>query len=164
MLACAVGTFARAAARATATVAVALCCVAPVRAHAQRVRMAAGTLALPAGFVLRELRGTESHPGRVLREDSSLVIHYDIGAMAGVHAHPSHRGTFVWLTEHTVDGRRAYTGMREQDGRRRMVTTILGESRDAMSLPANFEADVRDERDVAEFLLVVTSYSPGPPR
>ena len=132
----------------------------PTPSHAQRVTIAAGSLELPSGFVVRELRGTDSHPGRILRADSTLVIHYDIGAMAGARAHPSHRASYAWLTEHVVLGRRAYTGMREQDGRRRIVTTILGESRDAMSLPANFEAEVRDERDVAEFMFVVTSYSP----
>jgi len=149
---------------ATLPLVVALLCVRPASAHAQRVTIGPGTLRLPAGFVVRELRGTDSHPGRILRGDSTLVIHYDIGAMAGARAHPSHRATYAWLTEHAVSGRRAYTGMREQDGRRRIVTTILGESRDAMSLPANFEAEVRDERDVAEFMLVVTSYSPDAPR
>ena len=145
---------------ATLPLAAALLCARPTSAHAQRVTIGPGTLHLPAGFVLRELRGTDSHPGRILRGDSTLVIHYDIGAMAGARAHPSHRTSYAWLTEHAVLGRRAYTGMREQDGRRRIVTTILGESRDAMSLPANFDAEVRDQRDVAEFMFVVTSYSP----
>ena len=145
---------------ATMPLVVAMLCLRPMPSHAQRVVIGQGTIQLPAGFLVRALRGTDSHPGRILRGDSSLVIHYDIGAMAGARAHPSHRASYAWLTEHVVLGRRAYTGMREQDGRRRMVTTILGESRDAMSLPANFEAEVRDERDVAEFMLVATSYSP----
>jgi hypothetical protein len=110
---------------------------------------------------VQELRGTDSAPGVIRRADSSLVIHYDIGAMAGVRVHPGRRRDFAWFIEHEVGGRRAYSGLILADGRRQLATTVLGDSREAWSLPANFVADVRSERDVAEFMLVVSSYRPA---
>ena len=70
---------------------VAALCVQPSPSHAQRVTVGQGSVQLPTGFVLRELRGTDSHPGRILRADSTLVLHDDIGAMSGAHAHSTHR-------------------------------------------------------------------------
>jgi hypothetical protein len=133
----------------------------PLPAAGQRVVIATGTLSLPVGFAVHERRGTDSYPGVILRADSSLAIHYDIGAMAGARVHPSHRDDYVWFVEHRVGGLRAYTGLSTRDGRRQIATTILGDGQEAWTLPANFEAEVRDERDVAEFALIVASYQPG---
>ena len=131
--------------RAILAAAVLVCCM-PLSAMTQRVRIETGTVSPPTGFTVHERRGTDSHPGTIVRADSSLVIHYDIGAMAGARAHPSHRKQYLWLAEHRVSGRLAYTGLTVREGRRWLVTTVLGDSRDAWTLPANFEADVRDER------------------
>jgi hypothetical protein len=121
-----------------------------------------GTLTLPRGFALRAQQGTDSYPGLILRADSSLVIAYDIGAMAGARVHPNRSGAYVWLVEHEVHGHRAYTGLAVDGAQRRLATTVLGSGSEPWSLPANFEAEVHDERDVAEFMLIVSSYEPTP--
>jgi hypothetical protein len=48
--------------------------------------------------------------------------------------------------------------------RRQIVTTIMGKQDEHWSVPANFTADVGSDRDVAEFMLIVGSYVPAPPR
>lgn len=129
---------------------------------AAQVQMPTGTISLPATFTLRPLRGTDSSPGTIVRAGGGMVIQYDIGGMAGSWVVPARKESFLWMTAHEVDGRVAYTGLaRDSAGVRTIATTILGESRDdAWTLPANFSAEVRDERDVAEFMAIVTSYRP----
>jgi hypothetical protein len=69
------------------------------------------------------------------------------------------------MTEHRVNGYLAYTGLYEEEGRRRIATTIHGDGREpGFTLPANFTADVDDERDVAEFILITSTYRPTAPQ
>lgn len=126
----------------------------------QQVAIRPGTLTLPVGFTHRAQRGTDSYPGRITASDGSLVIEYDIGPMAGARVHPSRRADFVWFIEHEVGGYPAYTGLHRREGRQQLATTVLGTGSDPLSLPANFEATVGDARDVAAFMVIVTSYRP----
>ena len=133
---------------------------APLAAQ-QRAALQSGTVELPPGFELRSLRGTDSYPGTIVRADSGLVIHYDIGAMAGTRVTPLGRDAFLWMVEHRVNGYVAYTGLFEEEGCRWIATTIHGDGREPpFTLPANFTAEVRSERDVAEFILITSSYRP----
>jgi hypothetical protein len=132
----------------------------PRAAMTQQIVLPTGTLTLPRGFIHQAQQGTDSYPGLILAQDSSLVIHYDIGPMAGARVHPSHRSDFLWFIEHEVNGYQAYSGLRSKDGDRRLATTVLGEGSDPLALPANFEAAVRGERELAAFMLIVTSYRP----
>jgi hypothetical protein len=134
-----------------------LCWATP--AAAQQTAMRTGTIVLPQGYTHRPLNGTDSSPGSFVRADGGFTVHYDIGGMAGTHMSPYRRAECTWYVEHRVDGRRAYTGMIVSEGRRRIITTIMGE-RERWSTPANFTADVRGDRDVAEFMLIVGSYVP----
>lgn len=133
---------------------------------AQRTELQTGTITLLPGFRLSMLEGVDSAPGRILRSDSSFVIHYDIGEMAGTLVSPERRGRYLWIIEHEVDGRRAYTALYQRHGKRRIATTIYGSGDEIWKLPANFVADVTRDQDIAEFLLIAGSYRPaaGPPR
>ena len=124
--------------------------------------MPTGTISLPGTFTLRALRGTDSSPGTIVRGDGRMVINYDIGGMAGTWVVPAVTSKFLWMTSHEVNGHVAYTALaRDSAGVRTIATTILGEtSDDIWSLPANFSAEVRDERDIAEFMAIVMSYRP----
>jgi hypothetical protein len=136
--------------------------VAPLAAQG-RAALQTGTVDLPPGFEVRCSGGTDSFPGTILRADSSLVIHYDIGGMAGTRVTPLRRDAFLWMIEHRADTLRAFTGLYVEDGHRRIATTIhADDGGHSFYLPANFVADVREERDVAEFLLITSSYRHGP--
>ena len=129
-----------------------------VPAAAQRTGMRTGTIVLPQGYTHRPVNGTDSSPGSFVRAAGGFTVQYDIGGMAGNHMGAHRRAECTWYVEHRVEGRPAYTGMIVSEGRRRLVTTIMGEGR--WSTPANFTADVSSERDVAEFMLIVGSYVP----
>lgn len=128
---------------------------------AQRTELQTGTITLLPGFRLSILEGRDSAPGSILRGDGGLVIHYDIGAMAGTLVSPDRRDRYLWIVQHDVDGRRAYTALFRHQGKRRIATTIYGREGEFSTVPANFVADVTRERDVAEFLLITGSYRPG---
>ena len=132
-----------------------------VPAAAQRTAMRTGTIVLPKGYTHHPLNGTDSSPGTFVRADGGFTVHYDIGGMAGNHMGAHRRAECAWYVEHRVNGRPAYTGMIVGEGRRRLVTTIMGE-RERWSTPANFTADVSSDRDVAEFMPIVGSYVPRP--
>lgn len=136
----------------------------PPQAVAQQVQLHTGTMTLPPGFTHQAQRGTDSYPGRIAAQDSSLVIDYDIGFLAGARVNPSRRGDFLWFLEHEVNGYRAYSGVFLEDQDRRLATTVIGDGSDPRSFPANFVASVRGEREVAAFMLIVTSYRPHPKR
>lgn len=151
------------------TLLVALLLCWPLCAVSQRVALPTGTLTLPAGFTHQALRGRDSYPGVIRRADGVVVIHYDIGPMAGARVHPSRRAEYRWLVEHEVGGHRAYTALLVRDGRPRIATTVLGDDASGptahpLALPANFEAELQGdtggEREVAEFMLIVASYRP----
>ncbi|HYH82643.1 MAG TPA: hypothetical protein VEX86_22820 [Longimicrobium sp.] len=139
--------------------AVLLCCASP--GAAQRVAMRTGSVVLPAGYTHVSFRGTDSSPGRFLRAQGGFAIEYDIGGMAGLHMGAHRRAECAWYVEHQVDGRPAYTGMVVAEGRRLIITTIMGKQDEHWSVPANFTAEARGERDVAEFMLIVGSYVPA---
>ena len=110
---------------------------APLAAQ-QRAALQSGTVDLPPGFQVRSQRGTDSYPGMIVRADA-----------------------FLWMVEHRVSGYVAYTGLFEEEGRRWIATTIHGDDREPpFTLPANFTAEVRSERDVAEFILITSTYRP----
>ena len=116
-------------------------------------------MTLPPGFTHQAQRGTDSYPGRIVAQDSSLVIHYDIGFLAGARVNPSRRSDFLWFLEHEVNGYRAYSGVFLEGQDRRLATTVIGDGSDPRSFPANFVASVRGEREVAAFMLIVTELS-----
>lgn len=127
-------------------------------AEGGRVDLRAGDIVLIAGYTHRPLRGTDSYPGSFVRRDSTFRIDYDIGGMAGTQMHPGRRSECIWFIEHQVDGRPAYTGVFMDGSSRRIATTIhvLGGPRRVD--PANFQAEIRSEQDVAEFMLIAASY------
>lgn len=134
----------------------------PVSQLQQIVLASGSTIMLPPGFVHQALTSKDSSPGRLVSQDSSLVIDYDMGFLAGARVHPAHRTDFLWFFEHEVNGNRSYTGLFMVGQQRRLATTVLGDFVSPDTMPANFVASVRDERDVAAFMAIVTSYRPRP--
>jgi hypothetical protein len=147
---------------------VGLLLLSPTLGTAQQVPLAGGTVFLPAGFAHQSQMGKDSWVGRIAAQDSSLTIQYDIGFLAGARTTPTRRGEFVWFVEHEVNGHLAYTGMFMRDGQRRISTTVLGDINDparsalfrADALPANFEASVKGERELATYMAIVSRYRP----
>ena len=120
-----------------------------------------GQITLPPQYTMRQTGTIDSVMG-VIKCPRGIVIEFDIGHMAGIHMHERRKAECEWYIEHTIAGQLAFTGVRRVEGKRRIITTTYGEL--PASEPANFWADVRNEKDVATFLAIVTTYKPPPRR
>jgi len=129
--------------------------------QSQVITLDVGEVTLPKGFVHKRIGMTDSLMGEIRRLDGALVISYDIGPMAGIHMHPQKRNECSWFQEQIIDGRTVYIGLIEKQGKRELIVTIMmDEGSEPMTLPANFWATVRNKRDIANVKKIATSYKP----
>jgi hypothetical protein len=137
----------------------------PGRGEPRRERLGgAGSLGLPDGFSHEQLQGIDTTVGRIQRQDPPMLISYDIGRSAGRYANPARRGDYAWMTQQAVGERRVHIAMRDRDGRRVLMVTVepvAGVGEMDPQWPANFAAEIKNERDVAEALLIALSYEPA---
>ena len=123
-------------------------CIAQVEAAPRNIRL------LP-GYVHRRAQGIDSMVGSISQKErkNGLVIHYDIGRLAGVYAECSDCG---W-TDGEIRHRKQLVG-------RHPVTIVFTPSkRLVVSFPdshANFYATIRNEADLTDVLLMVLTYTP----
>ena len=132
-------------------------------AFAEETNLGVGSINLPSGYVEHRTGTKDSRMGEIANQDGSLVIHYDIGAMAGTHMHAGRKGECTWYQEQTINGRNIAAGTVEKEGTEELIITMTGhDTTDAWTLPANFWATITDSQDVANVLLIVLSYQPKP--
>ena len=135
------------------------------------VRMAAadawdvryGTFESPAGFTFQHTGTIDSFRGTLSRKSDGFTISFDIGYMAGLHMSESHRAKCVFYRTHKINGNLASTGIERVGDTQTITTTIYDQLANNKQAPANFWAAVKRDSDVAEFLLIVSSYKPKAP-
>jgi hypothetical protein len=103
--------------------------------------------------------GTDSVLGTLTRKADGFTINFDVGGMAGIHMHDGNKAQCTFYRRHVVGNLSAATGIELVNGVRR-ISTSIGEIARLKQSPANFWADIRQDSDVAEFLLIVTSFRP----
>ena len=130
--------------------------------QSRTVTLDTGEVTLPKGYSNKRVGMTDSLMGEIRRADGTLVIYCDIGAMAGTHMYPQRRGECVWFRERLINGRKAFVGLVENRGKRELIVTIMGGSEVSFTLPANFWAEVRSRRDMADVERIAASYKPKP--
>lgn len=130
-------------------------CAAPVD-PGPRLDVGAGTVEATGYTATRT--GTDSAMGTITSPTGDLVIHYDIGAMAGTHMHEGRRSECSWFDVDDDGGRIRSAGTLAATGE--LVVTLSG-PRAARFYPANFYtmADSDAERQTA--LRIATSYQPA---
>ena len=120
-----------------------------------------GTFEAPEGFVFKHTGTKDSFMGTLTRRADGFTITFDVGWMAGVHMSDAKKPDCTFYRRHSVGGIPASTGIQRAAAGRRITTTV-DYDRATNRQPANFWAEVRDESDVAEFLLIVTTYKAKP--
>jgi len=118
-----------------------------------------GTFEAHEDFTFKRTGTADSYMGTLTRKSDGFTITFDVGWMAGIQMSDRKRAQCEFYRRHNVGGVAASTGIERVDDRRRIVTTIDFDS-NVRRVPANFWADVRTEAEVAEFLLIVTTYKP----
>jgi hypothetical protein len=124
---------------------------------AQVADLSRGTVRLLEGYTQSRTGTKDSDMGEIVRADKKLVIHYDIGKMAGYRVHPSHKSEFQWYQEQIINDRKVCFGLKNKE----LGITIYDHyySKEETGVePVNFWAIVNKPEEAAEVLLTVGSY------
>jgi hypothetical protein len=120
-----------------------------------------GTFEASEDFVFRHTGTKDSFMGTLTRKSDGFTITFDVGVMAGVHMSDSKKAKCTFYRRHNIGGIPASTGIEHVADGARITTTVDYDSK-TQRVPANFWADIRKDSDIAEFLLIVTTYKPKP--
>jgi hypothetical protein len=117
-----------------------------------------GTFESPAGFTFQHTGTIDSFRGTLTRTADGFTIAFDVGLMAGTHmgAFREHDCTFYQI--HRINGIPAFTGIQSTAHGQRITTSIFDPKSLGNPAPANFWADITRDSDIAEFLLIVSTY------
>src|SRR5262245_10050447 len=128
-------------------------------AKASEIRTGQGAFTLPEGFTHERTGTADSHRGVLRRKADGFQINVDVGIGAGTHMHEGLQADSSYFRSHTVNGLSALTGIESKDGRKTITTTIT-DLKAKKPVVANFWATIRSEADVADFLMIVSTFTP----
>ena len=117
-----------------------------------------GTFETPAGFTFQHTGTIDSFRGTLTRKADGFTITFDIGAMASTHMGDTRQKDCIFYRAHRINGIPAFTGIQPSGGGHKITTTIYDPKRH--QAPANFWAEITKDSDIAEFLLIVSTYMP----
>jgi hypothetical protein len=111
-----------------------------------------GGIKLLPGYQHRREQGIDTLVGKIWK-DGGQTITYDIGCLAGHYADRKHMKDFSWYKEVTIEGHEFRIARFKTGGFMSgiLVVTIPGAS-------ANFFAPAKTEEEVADALLMLTTY------
>ena len=116
-----------------------------------------GTITASEDFVFKHTGTTDSFMGTLTHKTDGFAISFDIGKMAGTHMHEGRKATCTFFRKHSIGDLPATTGIENVSDGRRIATTVDFDPKTRRD-PANFLAVIRKDSDIAEFLLIVTTY------
>lgn len=125
-------------------------------ALAETCDLVQGTIEVPDGYVF-EKGATDSILGKITRKSDGFTIRFDVGGMAGIHMHDGMKAQCTYYRTHQVNGLPAITGIESLPAGRK-ITISIGDALKLRESPANFWTDIRQDTDIADFLLIVTTY------
>jgi hypothetical protein len=118
-----------------------------------------GTFEASEDFVFKHTGTKDSFMGTLTRKSDGFTITFDVGFMAGVQMSDRKKAKCTFYRRHSVGGIPASTGIERVTDNQRITTTIDYDSTTRRP-PANFWADLRTDSDIAEFMVIVTTYKP----
>ena len=107
-----------------------------------------GSIKLLPGYTHHRLRGIDTQVGKISRKDG-LSIEYDIGESAGDYAE-SQKADAAWFKQQVINGQAVQVAFKKD--KQLIVTFTNG--------PANFFATIKSEEDMADVLLMLSTYTP----
>ena len=117
-----------------------------------------GTFESPPGFTFKHTGTIDSFMGTLTRAVDGFTITFDVGAMAGTHMGEFRQHDCTFYRVHRINGIPAFTGIQRSASGQKITTTICDPKRP--EAPANFWAEITKDSDIAEFLLIVSTYTP----
>ena len=116
-----------------------------------------GTITASEDFVFKHTGTADSFMGTLTRKTDGFTITFDVGKMAGTHMHEGKQAKCTFFRKHSIGELPATTGIENVSDGQRIVTTVDYDPKTQRD-PANFWAVIRKDSDMAEFLLIVTTY------
>lgn len=130
-----------------------------------------GKLRMLDGFKYKRAKGSDTIGGRIYK-DGGLSIEFESGLSEGYAADPKNKGRYIWYREQQINGNKVFLALtthgagttwqaenpRQLPSRRVMIVTFPG--RFGPDDAANFYAEVANEEEVAEMLLMVLTFDP----
>lgn len=107
-----------------------------------------GSIKLLPGYTHQRLRGIDTQVGKISRKDG-LTIQYDIGVLAGNYAEKQ-KEEAAWFKEQVINGQAVQVAFMKD--KQLTVTFTNG--------PANFFVTIKSEEDMADVLLMLSTYTP----
>jgi len=117
-----------------------------------------GTFESPPGFTFKHTGTIDSFMGTLTRAVDGFTITFDVGAMAGTHMGEFRQHDCTFYRVHRINGIPTFTGIQGTAHGQKITTSIYDPKSLAAPAPANFWADITKDSDIAEFLLIVSSY------
>jgi len=129
--------------------------------------LAVGTIQLPPGWRQQRTGTLDSQMGEIAPADGRLLVHCDIGVMAGTHisadCQPYQKGQCIWLKEQQIRGHRVVVGLVfDRDRPRARPHRLRLRDQREITVPRELLGTVRTDEDVADVLLVALSYEGKP--
>jgi hypothetical protein len=130
------------------------------------------TIEAPEDFVFKRTGTPDSFMGTLTRKSDGFTITFDVGWASGMIMHESRKAKRTYLRKHRIGGLSASTGIEDvvagqvfanvPEGQL-IATTVNDDSKTKRDRdPANFWAPIRTNSDIADFLLIVSTYKSKP--
>jgi hypothetical protein len=118
-----------------------------------------GTIEASEGFIFAHTGTKDSFMGTLTRKTDGFRIAFDVGWSAGTHMHEGRKAKCTYFRKHSIGGFSATTGIENVADVQQIVTTVDYDAKTQRD-PANFWAAVHKDSDIADFLLIATTYKP----
>ena len=133
------------------------CLLAGFSVHAETYEVGSGTITASDEFVFKHTGTADSFAGKLTRKSDGFTVYFDIGKMAGTHMHDGKKDQCTYFRKHSIGGLPAITGIETIPDGKRIVTTVAYDPKTDRD-PANFWVAIHKDTDIADFLLITTTY------
>lgn len=116
------------------------------------------SVSVPSQFKNKRTGTIDSDMGELSRRN--FTVFYDIGYMAGTHITDRNTRNSSYFTMGAYNGYKTYIGLRKEGDKDQLVITIWDPNEES-SMPANFWAYVKSEKDVKDMITIVMNFQPN---
>jgi hypothetical protein len=144
-------------------IALCLLAVSVPSAVGEQTDLGVGSVQLLPGFAEQRTGTKDSRQGEISRKQPPFVITYDIGHMAGQHMHPEKSSQCVWFKTQLMRDQKCHVGLEKRGTDKVLTVSIVPRDDGAKTpwtYPANFWATVTNEEEIADVILIATTYLP----
>lgn len=131
-----------------------------------------GNIKLLEGYKYKRSHTFDTINGLIYKEGGGLSIEFEEGINEGYAVHREERSKYIWYREQTVNGHKVFLALAESDigttwqpekprsAKPRKILMVSIPGRFGPKDVANFYAEVLDDKEIADMLLMVLTFDP----